>query len=67
MWCGGKVKYVVWDLDSEKDRNIVIPIPHNVYRSDSLQLSAASCLATITETLPKFLSSFIADIITTVV
>lgn len=41
-------------------------MPYNMYRSDSLQLSAANCLATVTETLPKFLSSFIIDIITTV-
>ena len=37
-----------------------------ICRSDSLQLSAADCLATVTETLPKFMSSFVSDIISTV-
>ena len=37
-----------------------------LYRSESLKLCAATCLGVITETLPKFLSSFISDIITKV-
>ena len=35
-------------------------------RNESIRLSAAHCLGTIVDTLPKFLSSFINDLITTV-
>ena len=60
----------VYYVDSRKK----VHLHHSQYydpflgcRSESLQLSAASCLGVITETLPKFLSSFINDIITTVI